>query len=97
MLYAPQVYKSSRSSSHPDEERYCLRGVHGRSKLERSEGCSAQLQVGRREQNQGLLFVRSFVVVQPILTERSRSTDYLRKKVDVVYIYKLLCTFILYQ
>lgn len=50
-----QISQPSRSPSHSDKEGHCVRGVHGRRERHCGEGCVAQLQVGRRKQNQGNL------------------------------------------
>ena len=53
MLTSGQISQSVRSSSHPNEERYCFRRVFGRNKRDCCQGCAAQLQAGWRKQDQG--------------------------------------------
>jgi hypothetical protein len=49
-----QVSESARSSSYPNEEGYCVCGVHRRRQLDGRERRTSQLQDRRREQDQGM-------------------------------------------
>lgn len=48
-----QISQPIRSPSHSDEEGHCVRGVPRRGECECGEGCTAQLQARRGEQDQG--------------------------------------------
>ena len=54
IAFSPQIPKPVRSSSHPNKEGHCIRGVPGRAECYGSEGCASQLQAGWGEQNQGM-------------------------------------------
>lgn len=73
-----QISKPARSPAHSNKAGHRVRGVFGRGERRGCQGCSAQLQARRREQDQGMHLISSRFGLVLI-----RSTDHLCTQVIV--------------